>query len=326
LRENVKVEVSIIILTKNGEDYLEEGLKAIFKQRTSRSFEVIAIDSGSRDNTLSILKRYPVRLFQIPPEEFNHGETRNLGASLSCDEAEYLIYLTQDAIPTPGWLDNLIHPLEEDKMVAGAFSRHVPRPDCNPLVARRITTDWEQCGGLKRIVKRIDDISDYHRRKLYYAHFSNTSSCIRKSVWMKYPFARVEFAEDVEWANRVLKAGYAIVYEPNSAVIHSHSGSLWRQFRENFDHARGIRSVLGLKGGEPLLPLDLSRREKLRRDVIYILKNPFPWPTKLKWLLYGLPWHLASVAGQWVGANFEHLPLPKGMACLLSWQEAIKRA
>ena len=77
------VDVSIIILTKNGEEHLDALLQSVGEQETSCRTEIIVIDSGSRDNTLSIVDRYPVRLHCIPPEEFGHGKTRNLGAGLA---------------------------------------------------------------------------------------------------------------------------------------------------------------------------------------------------------------------------------------------------
>lgn len=71
--------VSIILLVKNGDRYLAEILDAVFSQESDHKIEVVVIDSGSMDDSLDILSNYIVQLVQIPPEEFNHGETRNLG-------------------------------------------------------------------------------------------------------------------------------------------------------------------------------------------------------------------------------------------------------
>src|SRR5207245_3001369 len=68
---------SIVLLTFNGEEYLEELLDAIAEQKTTFAFETIVIDSGSTDRTLEIVRRHAVRLHQIPNSKFNHGGTRN---------------------------------------------------------------------------------------------------------------------------------------------------------------------------------------------------------------------------------------------------------
>lgn len=139
-------DVSIIIPVKNGARYLEEVLQGIYAQQTRHVYEVIVIDSGSNDRSLEIAAGFPARVARIRPEEFNHGGTRNLGGKLAHPDSRYLVYLTQDATPLPGWLEYLIAPLEEEMQVAGAFSRHVPRPDCNPILARQMREDWQQCG------------------------------------------------------------------------------------------------------------------------------------------------------------------------------------
>src|SRR4030043_2343566 len=115
--------ISIILLTKNGDIYLEEVLRKVFAQEIEETFEVIAIDSGSIDHTREILAKFPIRVEEIPPSTFNHGETRNLGARLA--KGEYLVYLTQDATPlNEEWLEGLVYPLKEDAFLAGAFLRH----------------------------------------------------------------------------------------------------------------------------------------------------------------------------------------------------------
>src|SRR5215207_3468960 len=42
-----------------------------------------------------------VDVLEIPPAEFGHGRTRNLGAERT--RAGIVAFLTQDAVPVPGW-------------------------------------------------------------------------------------------------------------------------------------------------------------------------------------------------------------------------------
>ena len=71
------MDVSIVIPTKNGGHLFEKVLDAVFKQKTEYEYEVICVDSGSKDGTLDVIRKYPCRLFQIEPSEFGHGKTRN---------------------------------------------------------------------------------------------------------------------------------------------------------------------------------------------------------------------------------------------------------
>jgi rhamnosyltransferase len=306
-------EISVILLTKNSQRYLTEILDAVYAQNATRPFEVIAVDSGSQDATLSIFAQYPVRLFQIPPVEFNHGETRNFGAKQVSPGVRYLVYLTHDATPTPGWLEGLLAAVESSPQVAGAFSRHLPRPSCPLPMARLLAEEWEQSGTPHRVVKRLVDSTDYERRRVWYAWFSNTSSCLRRTVWERFPFQRVDFAEDADWADRVLRAGYTLIYEPASTVIHSHDYGLWDQFAQNLDHSRGLKRLFGTPARRWTTRAYQAAAETLaamRRDVRYIARQ-------------SLPPHRASQVGSQLGWCYDRLPA--WLVNAVSKQERLRR-
>lgn len=308
--------VSIIIPTKNAERYLEEQLQAIFGQVGVPRPEVVIVDSGSTDGTGRIASRHPVRLVSIKPEEFNHGATRNLGARES--GGEYLVFLTQDATPADAaWLRNLLKPLREDPGVAGAFSRHIPRPGCSLPLARQIEEEWPQGGGLERIVKRVGSRGELEARKPHYVYFANTSSCLRRSVLERFPFRDVDFGEDVDWAERVLLAGYTIIYEPDSAVLHSHDYSLKEQMRQHYDYGRMVRRA----GLAPAMSIRRSAKTflvSLRDDLRYVSRKGLP----LRRFPFSIPFHACCVLGRWLGEHSD--VLPRRLQASLSRQGAIK--
>jgi rhamnosyltransferase len=293
--------ISIIIPVKNAERHLDEQLRAIFGQKGAPRIEVLLIDSGSTDATRRIAEQHPVRLISIRPEEFNHGGTRNMGARES--KGVYLVFLTQDATPADdAWLAHLLKPLRDDGTVAGAFSRHVPRPGCSIPLVRQIE-EWPQCGGSERVVKRVSSRAELDARKPFFVYFANTSSCIRRSVWEKFPFREVEFGEDVDWAERVLLAGYAIVYEPSSAVLHSHDYTLREQIRQHYDYGRMVRSAR-LASAITVRQSVRTTLVSLRDDRRYIRRKGLPMRT----LLGSIPYHASCVLGRWLGEHSERLP------------------
>lgn len=325
------VEATIILLVKNGARYLDEILQAIFRQEVSFEFEVVAVDSGSRDATLEILACYPVRVINIPPESFNHGETRNLGADHASETSRFLVYLTQDATPADAyWLANLIAPMQEDERIAGVFSRHLPRPDSTPSMVRQMTTTW-QSGGDERIVKEMPaSLEDYEKNKFYYIFFSNTSSALRRSVWQRHRFPRTSFAEDAIWADTVLRSGYRLAYEPASSVIHSHDYDFINQFRQNVDHAHGMVELFdpphyhqkGFWWREiRAIPRHVWRDYKFMRSTPRFY--PFSRGKKIQFLLFSPFWHLASSFGTVIGAKLHRLP--PFMRIMFSRQERIRQ-
>jgi len=324
------IKISIIILLKNGERYLPDILNAVFKQEINEQFEVICIDSGSSDKTLEIISSYCVRMYQIKPIDFNHGETRNLGGKLSSEDSTFLVYLSQDAIPADKyWLKNLIEPMIKDDLVAGCFSRHIPRETSSPSLVRQLLYYW-QTGGKQRIVKQFPSSEEeFYKNRTYYNTFSNTSSAIRKSVWKHIPFSKVTFAEDALWADQVLRQGYKIVYEPSSCVIHSHDYPIIEQFRQNVDHAFAMKKLFN--------PPDYSKRSywvrllfsipiQIWRDWFFIYNHePFKsysYGRKIYFQYHSICWHFASALGTIVGANYEKIP--SSLRIIFSRQEILR--
>ncbi len=299
--------ISIIILVKNGGAYLEEVLKAVFSQRIDGEFEVVAVDSGSTDQSLEILARFPVRVEKILPATFNHGETRNLGASMS--RGTCLVYLTQDALPRDDrWLGKLVEPLKEDPAVAGAYSSHHPRSDC-PLMERRQILQTELTSGKQKRVNVAVGNPEYERCPYPFIWFSNTSSCIRKEVWEKFPFRPVDFAEDQDWAKRVLDAGYKTVYVPDSVVIHSHHYRPVKNFRRHFEHSRAMRELFGKEEFPRFRAIFSATRWSVIHDFrFFCSEGGRPWKF-MRWFLPSLSWYLAAFTGLWLGTHIEKLPL-----------------
>lgn len=314
--------VSVLLVTKNGERYLAEVLDRIGQQRGRFQLdEIIAVDSGSRDQTLAILESHAVRVIRIPPQEFGHGKTRNLAAAQA--RGDYLVFLTQDATPANAdWLDVLLAPLLAAPSIAGAYSRHLPRPHCHPMEWRRIVED--ELSGRTESCLNSCDTPDYATNPAFFYFFSNVSSVLRRSVWQEVPFPEVEFAEDQLWARRVLEAGYQTAYRADSLVYHSHGYGPWPNFRRHFDHARALSdsdSAASLSLGHTLLMV----WNAARRDLSF-----WRWLTSqgrlrvgLRWGAPALAWHLAALWGTWLGER-KHVLNPS-LVRRISLQESIKQ-
>lgn len=221
------VEVSVIVLTKNEERNLGSCLEGVFRQRTRRTFEVLVIDSGSEDATLTIAKRFPVRIEQIPPESFHHARTRNLGARWA--KGEFLIYLAADACPaSEDWVEALLVHFA-DPQVAAVYGKQIAKQADN---LERMATFRYVCPD-RRLVKEASKKKELGY--LYY-YFTTVNAAIRKAVWRSFPFPEErKVFEDVGFAKAVLESGWKIVYEPRAAVYHSHVHSLSGLFKRYFD-------------------------------------------------------------------------------------------
>lgn len=293
---------SVVILTKNGCPDVARCMQSVFGQKTDWPFEVIVIDSGSSDGTLDIVQRYSAQLVEIPPDSFNHGVTRNLGAELA--KGEFVVFLTQDAIPAnQEWLDALVRPFQ-DPVVAGVFSRQLPKPDAHVLTRRGLSL-WV-AGQDRRLIKRMPDVEAYARMSPYerylLATFDNVSSCLRKEVWEALPYSQVDFGEDIDWALRALGAGYTLVYEPESCVYHSHNRSALYEFKRIYLDHQNLYRLFGLETVPTFKIALLCWFRAWAGYSLYVIRSAAPWREKLRLLCAHIPFLApAEVFAQYLG-------------------------
>ena len=98
------VKVSVIIPVYNVEDYLTECLDSIINQ-TFSDIEIICVNDGSTDNSLSILESYKKsdnRIKVFSQENAGQGAARNKGVENSCGVYVCFVdaddYIPHDAI------------------------------------------------------------------------------------------------------------------------------------------------------------------------------------------------------------------------------------
>ena len=114
-------KLSIVIPVYNTEKYLKKCLDSIFSQ-TFKDFEVICVDDGSTDNSLEVLKQFPlVRI--IKKQNKGSGAARNI--ALACTKGEYVLFVDSDDWLVDCAFEKLIRSVETfntDILIFGAFT------------------------------------------------------------------------------------------------------------------------------------------------------------------------------------------------------------
>jgi rhamnosyltransferase len=296
------IDISIVIPVKNGQRYLDEVLRSIFSQEINMQFEVIIIDSASADKTIEIVNRYPVQLYQINAEDFNHGLTRNFGISKA--KGKYVILLSQDAIPADNhWLKALADNFIQDEEVVGVYSRQIPHQDANIITKIRVSKflTFETDKRLSKIDKIKDFKSLSFKEKHQLCSFDNVASCIRRTAWEKIPFTQADFGEDLIWAKQVLEAGYKIIYEPKSVVCHAHNLSIISWYNRNRINSLRLSILFGTANVNSIFKVLLYGIFYILKDIRLLFKNKF----KLKHILLNVPlvpfYAFSGILGQYKG-------------------------
>ena len=247
-RPDTAPDVSVLLVTRDGMATLPATLDAVAAQRTSFPFELVAVDSGSRDGTAELLERRCDRLLRVAPEEFDHGATRNAGIAIC--RGELVALLVQDALPAgETWLESLTAPLREDPALAGTYARQQPRPGAS-AVTRFCLSGWAAARAAARLQELTGSeafaaLSPWERHAL--CTFDNVCSCVRRTVWEQIPFRPTPIAEDVAWAREVLLAGWRLRYTPEAVVAHSHDRSATDELRRTRATHERLAALLGLR-------------------------------------------------------------------------------
>lgn len=301
--------ISLLLPVKNGGRYLRELLPAVMRQSVAARLEIVAVDSGSEDDTVEVLMRFGATILSIDPADFDHGLTRNLAAEHA--RGDVLVFMSQRALPADDrWLQPLIAVLDDDPVVAGVCSRVLPAPDADVLSRR--DGDRELSASDQRRRKQIDDWSAYERMSVHdrreLLNFHTVSAAIRAEAWRRTPFQSVRtLGEDLLWARDVLESGWALVHEPTSVIRHFHSYTLAELFARNVDDGIANREIVGRSFAiEQMLPMV---RAMVSDDWSYLRHAADLSGEELEnWQLEAALRRVVQVAGQWLGSNYAELP------------------
>lgn len=168
-----------------------------------------------------------IRLYHLSKREFDHGGTRHLAVCKS--DADIFIMMTQDALPADVHLvEKLTGALKEN--VAVSYARQLPAEDLSSMEKYMRSFNYPD----HSLVKTKEDLP-WLGIKTYFC--SNVCAAYRREIYEELGgFVRhTIFNEDMIYAASAIRAGYAVAYEAQARVIHSHNYSNSQQLHRNFD-------------------------------------------------------------------------------------------
>ena len=282
--------ITVFIPTFNGQQYLTECIDMVLGQKMPKGYalELLIIDSGSTDNTLSILQKYPstqLTLLQIPNSEFSHGGTRSKAAHIA--KGDFILFLTQDATPAnENWLISMLEPFYISDRVGCVFGRQIPRRNAAATIKREVSTVFGGLGARDSIIihrsKSVLDNKDVNPINTF---FSDVNSAVRRDLLIgPVPFRKVNYAEDQSLAEDMQEKGYMKAYAPQGEVWHSNEYTAKEYFHRKFDEYIGLQESVGLKMNPSLRSLllgwirpTLQDWKFIRRDAEYSKHSKFVW-------------------------------------------------
>lgn len=244
-----------------------------------------------------------IHIKNISHREFNHGRTRNAGAKKS--KSSVMVFMTQDAYPADEFLIEELLKALEDKEVAAAYARQIPRLDASTMEKYSRSFNYPEQG----YVKSKQDISKMGV-KTYFC--SNSCAAYKKDIFLELGgFVNFTiFNEDMLYAAKAINTGYKIAYAAKAKVIHSHNYTAVQQFKRNFD--------LGVSQSDHQ---EVFGEIKSESEGIRLVKNTARYLIRHK-KAYQLPYLIyvsgCKFLGYKLGRNYQKLSKKMILACSMS--------
>ncbi|MEE3377582.1 MAG: glycosyltransferase family 2 protein [Lachnospiraceae bacterium] len=229
MKMNTHPTVDVVIPTYHPDKEEVRKLLLRLTEQSVKPAHLLIINTEEQYWDAGITEGIPeAEVFHIRKANFDHAGTRNMGAGFS--NADYILFMTQDAIPLDRKLiENLLTPLKKPR-VKIAYARQLPKKDCG--IIERYTRSFNYPE--KSHVRRISDLPRYGI-KTYFC--SNVCAMYERQLLLtlhgfKEPCI---FNEDMIFASRAMKFGYEVAYAAKAQVLHSHNYTAGQQFHRNFD-------------------------------------------------------------------------------------------
>jgi len=235
------MNLSIVIVTWNSEEFIRNCLDSIFLSQGNFTSEVIVVDNGSSDETAKIVEQlYPqVNLIQNK-KNLGYAKANNQGIEKA--KGEYILLLNPDTQVLEDSLSLMCEFMEENPEI-GALGPKLLNPDKSVQLSCRefptfSTLIWE-FSGLSRLFPRS---RVFGRWRMGYFNFDKQretdqpmGSCLmlrRATLEDVGAFDEnfVMFFNDVDLCFRIKKGGWRIYFYPEAKVIH-HKGASTRKVK-----------------------------------------------------------------------------------------------
>ena len=220
--EHEEVDVSIIIPVFNQLEYTHACLASLQAVQEQPTFEVIVVDDCSTDGTPEVMAQ--TRGLVYLRNDSNSGFIASCNTGAKTARGKYLVFLNNDTLVKPGWLTALLDTFKEE-LRAGIVGSKLLYPDGRLQEAGGII--WRDASGWN--YGKFDDPG-----KPEYNYLRDVDYCSAAALMI--PKALFESAggfdsryapgyyEDTDLAFKIRQAGYRVLYQPLSEVIH-HEGA-----------------------------------------------------------------------------------------------------
>ncbi|PUA32108.1 MAG: hypothetical protein B9J98_04465 [Candidatus Terraquivivens tikiterensis] len=200
---------SVIVIARNAERTIAGCVSSLLAQ-TFKPTEIIVIDS-STDSTGKIAAELGAKVVHEPVV----GRSRARNRGLEESRGELVAFIDADAVADPSWLSWLVRRYEKGGLAGVAGSIRALNPD--------------------RLAAKLLELATANK-----PHYGGGNIMYEKGAIVEVGMfnERLQMAEDVELAWRVLKTGRKIGFEPRAVVYHAHRENMSELLRQQYNFGK----------------------------------------------------------------------------------------
>lgn len=226
-------DVSIVIVSWNVAQLLEDCLNSVYKTTPNLSLEVIVVDSASSDDTVQMVtEKFPQANMMAQAD--NVGFTRGNNIGLAVAKGKYLFLLNPDTVILDDTISQMVAYLDNNPQI-GIVGPHTLNSDMTHQSTRRrfptigtafFESTWLEGFAPNNLLDRYyaRDISDDSTAEVDWVQGSALMA--RRDVYEQIgglDEGYIMFWEELDWCKRAKLAGWGVIYLGTSKIIH-HGG------------------------------------------------------------------------------------------------------
>jgi glycosyltransferase involved in cell wall biosynthesis len=232
---------SVIIPTRDRPDALARCLSGFERlDFPVDRFEIVVVDDGSASSLRPVVDRFRDALRVTLHEQRNAGpaSARNAGAARA--QGDFLAFIDDDCVPSPGWLGALDARL--DASPSSAVGGHTVNlcPENAYSAASQTLVDYLY--------------AYYNATPERAAFLTSNNLAVPASLFHEVGGFSAEFryaaAEDRDFCERWRSGGYEMIYAPEATIHHAHLMGLRGFVRQHFLYGRGARHLARVRTRE----------------------------------------------------------------------------
>ncbi len=230
---------SIIIPVFNKIELTQQCLTHLAEVTTETSYEVIVVDNDSSDGTAEFLSSLRGDIQVITNNE-NLGFAKACNQGAAAAKGKYLVFLNNDTIPKPGWMNSLVCEVDSHKDVAVVGSKLLflnnTIQHAGVVISRHHRTPYHIFTGVAESFPAVNTRREFQ---------AVTAACmlVRKETFEEvggFDEGFVNGFEDVDLCFKVRELGLKVVYQPRSCLYHLESQTSGRKAHDESNAKRFV--------------------------------------------------------------------------------------